>query len=93
MDDVDTLKCLDLGEVQAERLKRSLEFGFSSLAYIAPWLCAADMEVCFIGMLSAPAMDFDLNLFRELTAQIIDVDSSSTVNFRRIFTCKQANAH
>jgi hypothetical protein len=62
MDDVDALKRLDLGQVQAERLQRSLEFAFSSLGDFAPRLRAADMEVCLIGVLSAPAMDFDLNL-------------------------------
>ena len=37
-------------------------------------------------------MDFDLDLFRELTAQIIDVDSGSAVDLGRILACKQADS-
>jgi hypothetical protein len=50
------------------------------------------MEVALIGMLLPPTVDFDLNLARQLAAQILHVNPGTAVDVRRVFPCEESNS-
>ena len=83
--DVDGFEGLDLSEVEAEGFERAFEFAGGAVGDLGPGLAAADVEVAVVGVLIAPAVDFDVDLLGELAAQVVDVDAGAAVDVRREF--------
>ena len=89
VDDVDAGERVDLGEVEAEGFECGFEFFGWALGDEVPRLGSADVEVGFVGVLSAPAMDFDFDLFGEFAAEVFNVDSGSAVYVGRVLACHE----
>jgi len=85
VDNIDSLEGLDLRQVQAEGLKSSLELAFGARGDFGPGLRSADVQVAVVRMLRPPAVDLDLDLAGQLTTEVVDVDSGTTVDLRGIF--------
>ncbi len=92
VDDVD-LEGLDLEEVEAEGFERGGEFLRRSFGEGGPGLLSADVEAAGVGVLIAPAVDFDVDGAGELAAEVFDVDAGAAIDGGRILTGHQANAH
>ena len=88
VNDVDALESLDLGEVEAEGLKRALELALGVVGDLGPRFFAADVEGPRVGVLLAPAMDFDFDFTSEFAAEVIDVDSGAAVDLGWVFACE-----
>ena len=93
VDDIDALERLDLGEVEAEGLESALELARRAVGDLVPGLLAAHVQVALVGVLLAPAMDFDVDLLGQLAAQVIDVDAGAAVDVRRKFLGKERCSH
>ena len=91
VDDVD-LERLDLEEVEAEGFQRGGEFLRGAFGESGPRLLAADVEAAVVGVLLAPAVDFDVDGAGELAAEVFDVDAGASINGGRVFAGHQANA-
>ena len=76
---------LHLGEVQAQGFQGSLKFLFGSVSNFAPRLKTMDVKAVLMEALLAPAVDVNLYLSSELAAQILDVNSGTAIDMRRIF--------
>ena len=68
VDNVDAFKRLHLGQIQAHRFKRALEFPYRTLGDLTPGLRAAHMQICLVRILRTPTMHLDLDFFGQLAA-------------------------
>ena len=60
--DIDAFERLDLCEIEAESLECALELAGGAVGDLVPGLLAADVEAAEVGVLLAPAVDFDIDL-------------------------------
>ncbi len=84
MNNVNSAKSLDLCEIQAEGFQRSLELALSPVGNLGPRLGSAHMQIALVGLLRPPAVHLNLDLLGHLAAQVLDVDSRSSINLRRV---------
>ena len=91
--DIDAFERLDLGEVQAEGFERALEFAGGAVGDLGPGLLPAHVETAMVGVLLAPAVDFDLDFLGELAAQVFDVDAGAAVDVGRKFFGEERCSH
>src|ERR1700759_1507160 len=83
VDDVYAVERLDLREVETHGFERGREFLRLALVGLVPRLRAANVEVAIVGILIAPAVDFDFDFSGELAAEVFDVPSGAAVDVRR----------
>jgi hypothetical protein len=51
------------------------------------------LELADIGFLITPAMNFDVDLLSQFTAEIFNVYASAAIDVRRIFTGEESGSH
>src|SRR5882757_2124486 len=93
VDDVDGGEQLHLREVEGKGVDGGLELFLGVVRDLRGRFEPADMEIAFVLVLRAPAVNLDLDLFCELAAQIFDVDSSSAIDVGWVLTGHQTYAH
>jgi hypothetical protein len=93
MHNINRRKLLHLRQIQTERLKRRLVLPLRPVRNLRPGLATTHMKIAFVDGLLSPAIHLNLNRLRQLPAQIFNVNSSASVNIRRVLSCHQTNSH
>jgi hypothetical protein len=73
--DVDGRQRLHLRKIETQRLERGLVFLLSSLCDLRPGLSATDMQISLVKELIAPAVNLNIDAFRQLAAYVFNVNS------------------